>query len=97
MEAHIRNEVGKIATSQFNMSPGDLSIDLKPLGAGLNFLSDGYFVTVGDGVRSKKLFVKAPPQSDPVKLQMLEITNPAFSPFQKEVLMYTKVTGDGPQ
>jgi len=83
----VRTHCLKVATEVLQLS-GELSCSLKPLGDGLNFLSDAFFVEIAHESGVKNIFVKVPPQSGNVRQTLFEaLPRDAFF-FEREFYFY---------
>jgi len=83
----VRDHCTKVAREVLQLS-GDLSLTLKPLGDGLNFLSDAFFVEIYHGSGVKHLFVKVPPRSGNLRQVLFDaLADEAFI-FEREFYFY---------
>jgi len=83
----VRTHSFKVATEVLQLT-GDLSLCLKPLGDGLNFMSDAFFVEITHDSGVKHIFVKVPPQSGNVRQALFEaLSRDAFF-FEREFYVY---------
>lgn len=88
----IRSHCIKIAENVLEVC-GDIQCSLEPIGDGLNFLSDAYFVKVSDGKKEISLFAKVPPESNELWKQIFNSYPPDLYPFQSEFCFYKIIRG----
>merc|ERR1712083_256162 len=83
----VRTHCIKVASEVLQLS-GDLSLTLKPLGDGLNFMSDAFFVEIAHESGVKHLFVKVPPRGGDVRQAFFDaLPDDAFF-FEREFYFY---------
>jgi len=86
----IKYHCKKVSREVLGMSV-DVECTVEPLAAGLNFLSDAFFVVVKNDSEENSLFVKVPPQCNDMKQKLYESFPEDAYLFQKEFFFYNSV------
>lgn len=84
----IKDHCKQVAHHHFNVVAEDVT--LRPLGAGLGFMSDAYFATISSGPKNINMFVKVPPQDDPLKLELWSCVE-QVQLFDREFVVYNNL------